>query len=306
MRTPVILAMLVLSNASLASFELMLVADAGGRDIDRYDPVTGTYLGSFGAGFLSIPTDVDVDSASGLAYVCDNGSTSIKVFNYNTGEFVRSWSTGNPNYFVTRLSSGNIVVSNYGWANSRQFSPTGTLIRTQNTSTAYVEGHAQASDGNIWWIDHSGKRLMRGAETNLNPVFMYGHYNPNGQEFLSASGNELASIDYWSGTGIQMTRFTLTSGLVTGENYLYVGATPSEYNGGTSFGHGGVIYGAVTTTSASRYATWVRGDNFVTMRPLSQTQYAQGMTTVIAPEPGALFAMGWATVALIRRRRKVA
>ena len=297
-----IIGVLLVAGLSNASFELMLVADFNGRKIDRYDATTGTYLGSFGYGYVSSPTDVEVDQTTGLAYVVDPFSSSIKVFNYNTGEQVRSWSTGTQNFFITRLSSGNILASMYGNQSSRLYAPSGALIRTMNTSAAHIEGHAQTSDGLLWWIDHGGKRLMRGTETSTTPTFAYNHTNPNGQEFISAQGTELASIDFGSGTNIKMTRFATQSGIVLSETSITTPSVAGEGNGGTGYGHD-AMYAALTTGSQSRYLTWMRGDGFTFSRPLSATQYAQGMAIVVAPEPTTFLAIGTGLAALIRRKR---
>ena len=304
MKWLLLLAGACLSSTSIASFELMLVADLNGRDIDRYDAVTGTYLGSFGFGYLTNPTDVDVDSASGLAYVTDSTSSNIRVFNYNTGELVRYWSTSTSNSFITKLNSGNILTSAFGNVNSYQFTPTGSLVRIQSTNVAQVLGHAQTADGNIWWSDLTARGLWKATETASNPTLAYSYLNVSGQGFLSASGNELASSDFASGTQLKVTRYMTSGGVVTSEVSVSLGTTASEVVGGTAFGHNGVLYAAVGSASGSRYATWLRGDNAVTMRSLSGTQYAQGMTIVNAPEPASLVAVGAGILALARRKRR--
>ncbi|MCE9557449.1 MAG: hypothetical protein K8R88_00715, partial [Armatimonadetes bacterium] len=83
-----VFALVGVAQLSLASYELALVADFWGKKIDRYDPVSGAYLGSFGGNFLVNPSDVSVDQTNGLAYVADQGDSRMSVFNYSTGELV--------------------------------------------------------------------------------------------------------------------------------------------------------------------------------------------------------------------------
>ena len=104
------LGLLALTGASSASFELMMVADYQGKDIDRYDANTGIYLGSFGFGRIGLPMDIDVDPSTGLAYVGDGWSQSVKVFNFNTGEFIKTIPVGYTP-LVTVLNNGNILES---------------------------------------------------------------------------------------------------------------------------------------------------------------------------------------------------
>lgn len=111
---------------SHASYELMLVGDVTDREIDRYDPVTGTYLGSFGKGFLSSVTDVKVDSSTGRAYVADYSAGRIKTFDYSTGLYLGSFTASTGAYFVSQLSNGNLVASGYGNTVPTQYTTAGT------------------------------------------------------------------------------------------------------------------------------------------------------------------------------------
>ena len=72
-----------------ASFEMLLVLDAGTKSVHRFDPQSGAYLGAFGAGWLNNPQSIVIDQSKGLAYVRDTlggaGEGAIIAFDYNSG-----------------------------------------------------------------------------------------------------------------------------------------------------------------------------------------------------------------------------
>ena len=83
------------SSLANASFEIVLAVDFIGGKIDRFDGISGTSFGSFGAGSLgnSATTCMDIDRKTGLAYIGAN-LTTVQVWNYNTGEFNSSFFVG--------------------------------------------------------------------------------------------------------------------------------------------------------------------------------------------------------------------
>lgn len=77
-----------LASSSFASYELMLVVDQTRDDIQRYDALTGAYLGSFGSLQLSNPQSVKLVPGKSECLVTDRDFNRISRFNYSTGELI--------------------------------------------------------------------------------------------------------------------------------------------------------------------------------------------------------------------------
>lgn len=300
-----VFALVGVAQLSLASYELALVADFWGKKIDRYDPVSGAYLGSFGGNFLVNPSDVSVDQTNGLAYVADQGDSRMSVFNYSTGELVRTYVTAG-SYFVTNLSNGDHLVGSYGPNDTRRYNAAGTLLQTIVTNGIYVEGHAQTADGSVWYLNGGGtKSLHRG--TVGSATISGSLWNLVGTAslpaFLSSQGSQLAAMDYNSGTSHRLFSWQTSGASVTSESSILFATSTAEQGAGTSIGHGGAVYGMTTTGVISTMHRWLPGSSFTSRFTLSQTQYAQGMALVVAPEPGGFLALGLGAAVLLRRRK---
>ncbi|MCE9560020.1 MAG: hypothetical protein K8R88_13865 [Armatimonadetes bacterium] len=286
------------------SFELALVCDLNNHEIDRYDPETGTYLGSFGAGTLAGPISIAINQTLGLAYVADQIAGRVNIYNYNTGSFVRSIATGST-YYVSSLSNGNFMASNYGAANTKVYDPVGNLVSTIVTSGMYVEGHAQSSTGQLWFLNGQGTRsLYRGAVGSTSVTNAYNIVGAaNLPSNLSCTGNQLAAIDYDGGNAVRLTSWITAGNSVTSEVSTILSPAGSSFGTGTSIGHGGIVYGVLTVGSASTMYRWIPGAGFTTNFALSQTPYANGMALVVAPEPAPTAALVIGLGLLARRRR---
>jgi len=293
-----------LSQVAHASFELALVCDYTGHKIDRYDPITRSYLGSFGQGIVSGPVGIAVDRSLNLCYVTDQTLGRTLAFNYNTGEFINSYSTGG-NYFVTHLNNGDVLVSNYSTVNTTRYNSSFVAQQTINTNGIYLEGHAQTADGTLWFLNGATSQLFTGSLTSstitasysVTPVASLGCY-------LTSNGQQLAFEEYNTGTSHRLYSLTTSgTGVLTSQSVGF-GTSGSEMGGGVAIGHGSRVYGVTTTGTASTLYSWLPGTSVVSSFALSQTSAAQGMALVVAPEPGVWMGLALGSVALLRRRRR--
>lgn len=300
-----IVAGVAITTISHASFEMLLVADYVGHKIDRYDPEHGLYLGSFGANYLTSPTDIDLDVANGLAYVSDSGSGRITVFDYNLGEYLGNFFVGQT-YFVSRLSDNSILSSNYSHSNAGRYSTSGSLINTINSSGIYVEGHAQTGDGVLWFCDATGTGNLYSGTVGSNTITQrYSMTNTFGlAAYLTSRGQQLAVVDYQGGLSKRISSLTTLGTNVIAESSILTTWSNSQNGGGTAIGHGGVVYAAVTNFGTSSLVIWRPGTTSYNTMALSQTTAAQGMAIVVAPEPTSMVALSVGLTAGLLRRRK--
>lgn len=73
--------------------DVMFVTDDRDGTVKRFDGLTGQYMGSFGSGFLAVPTGVAVD-AHGVAYVADFAKNEVFRFNAFTGNYMGAVGSG--------------------------------------------------------------------------------------------------------------------------------------------------------------------------------------------------------------------
>lgn len=286
----------------------MLIGDAANAEIDRYDPVTGTYLGSFGRGYLSGPVySMALDQANGIVYASDYNVGRIVKFNYSTGLYLGSTSLpATAGYFISRLSNGQLLRSDYGFVNTQRINPDGALVQTINTNGIYVEGHAQTGDGRIWFLNGSSGAPMQLYSTTLGSSSISLSYTSTTRPIpnsLSAYGNQLAAIDYSGETGRQLYSFTTSGAGVQSASSIVIGG--SGFTGtGTAIGHGNVVYGLVTNGGQAIVHRWIPGNNYTSAFNLTNTTNGFGMALVVAPEPGTMIALGAGLAVLARKRMK--
>jgi len=297
----------VSAHAQYASPEVMLVADQGTGatpvcKIDRYDPVSGQYLGSFGQGWLKHPTGVKVVGFD--CYVCDanNTFTAVEKFNWATGAFegLVVQDTGPVQWVDTALFGTGILALQGG------------LIGSYNASTGVqIGGYTNLPNAPAQSMTVFNGNLYIAVSNVSGGIQRYG-LNPNGSlgagsTFSSSARSAVAG--YTNRYGFDEIFSTSTTNLA-----ITVGSPASPFGGtifttsGTGFyshldfGHAGALY----AMSGNRVDRWFAEEMYmlsVGSFNLSQTVTPGGMAVYAAPEPASMAALAAGALCLIRRRR---
>lgn len=286
----------LLSTASFASYELLLTTDYNNNRVNRYDPQTGTFLGSFGQGYMNGPAKIALDESKGLAYITNYPSATIQVWNYSTGVYENEFASGGPCWGITRLSNGNIVAAN--GSNVNTFSPTGTLL-----STFSALGFSCDTDGTYLYIADAGViRKYTTGGTLVGSLTFSSARAPYDIKFRSGVG-------YAAGFGYKGIFATFNSNTMTGyAEKTITGFTTAMDVEGIALGHGAAVYlsgqssASGTPTVVTRYNSLSQGFGGTFASQTSGTRIS-GMAIVVAPEPGTWAALGLGAVILLRRRR---
>lgn len=304
------LSLIGLPVLSAASFDLALVSDSGTDSIQRFDPISGTYLGSFGGGILVDPKGVVVNQAQNRAFVLD-AAARISVWDYNTGEFISSFNLSGIATYMNANSDGtlNIALAD----RVRRITQGGAFLAEYIRNGTYgVQQGIMGGDGFFYMSTRSGDsvRLERFASSGTFVGFQSwaadrvlsvplagapnsGNYNAiNAYEFSGAS-----TIEYdLHNSGATVTTFV--------NNTVF--ANPS----GIALGHGGMtfIIGKIRATPTIGGILRFDRTTGVTGSIIGQStlQIPTGIATVIAPEPGTMIALGVGIGALLRQRKKSA
>lgn len=286
---------------------MALVVDWENHEIDRYDTETGAYLGSFGKHYLSEPYSIAIDQANGVSYVFDHSGDRVSAFNYNTGAFMSISVSIGPKYFLSYLSNGQLLASDYGNVNTVRITPNGTVLQSITTNGIYLEGHGQTSDGNLWFLNgnNGGTDSLHSGTVGSSSITLRHSGNYGGTpSYLSARGNQIAFADFNFSTSKLITSVTTNGVSVTTFNQHTLTLPNQQYAAGTAIGHGGTVYVATTTGATSSLHRWVPGNPFATSIPLSQTTYALSMALVVAPEPGTIIGLASGMVAVVCANRR--
>lgn len=297
----------VLASAN-ASFEMLLVLDAGTKSIHRFDPQSGAYLGAFGAGWLNNPQSIILNQAKGQCYVMDKtggaGTGVIMAFDYNSGERVGGI-VGNmaaQSGFVQMAqnpANGEITTIGGSGANQVQrYSIDGTLKHIG----AAVNDPGQIAfgpDGNLYLGASVIDQVFRytptldflgisAATVNFDDGQMtFGGSTPKG--YFATGFSRVMGFDYntFAFTQINMTDFSSTKGV--------------------AFGHGDVLFtcglnAAGTDGQIGRFDVklGVAGGTFGS----AQLTNPVSLACVVAPEPSTWLVSAAGLALLIRRRRR--
>jgi hypothetical protein len=294
----------LLAALSSASFELVLGIDETNMQIDRFDGVTGAYLGSFAKGVTGGGGALAIDQSKGLCYNNNFLNRTIQVWNYNTGEFVNEYATTNTLRGLAINNAGELLL---GTTNGIQrVNPsTGAVIATYFGSVSF-SGVEQAPDGSYVAVNISNNTLVK--------------YDSN---FVQTGG---APFGMGTASAIQwQIAFAGTQGYATNNDavvqFSVSGSAPdlgTSYNPasiervlGVGVGHASRRYAAGRTPSTNLPAIHafsdVGGGGYVShitfSRPGAATGYYDSIAVVVAPEPSTI--MGFAVgLALLARRRR--
>src|SRR5262249_31496705 len=173
------------------------VADSGNARVQKFD-ATGTFIAALGAGQLSNPTSIAVDSSGGPSagdgYVGDVGPNVVLKFDAN-GTLLATidGSTDTQGHFSTVAGvavdqSGNLWVADANTDNIIEFDPTGTFLQQWNDTFGTTVAIAVDATSNAVY-------LIRGARTTERFTLTGG----NETVVDNGDGNALA-VDPQSGT----------------------------------------------------------------------------------------------------------
>jgi hypothetical protein len=307
-KSALLLACMAASHA-FGSYELMFATDNVADKINRYDAISGAYLGSFGQGLATIYGRGAADPSKGIYYVSDLDTNRVLKFNYSTGEFLGSFGTGTYTYQCTLLTDGSVLIGGEGTDDFRRFTSTGTLLGTYQAPDG-LTGICQAGNGFIYGVSSAGK-ILRYNFSGGAPTLITTLPNFSFALGIKALGNTLAVTDF--NDDVTTTAFTVKTdgsfGSILGSANLGAGNGDVLTGRECAFGHGGLIYTLVTDYSTTKqYAySWDPNTNFVARKldlGINADAYGcLGLSTIVAPEPSTWVALGLGTLILVRRRK---
>ena len=312
---------LLLAVPATASFELVMVADRGTKSVHRFDGNTGLYLGAFGSGYLQNPLSMALDQAGNRVFVADgitsDGSTAptqVRVweFNYNTGEYINSFATGNSGFTFTYLNpqiayrNDTVAVGFDGRLADMFSTATGLFqVTTAFQSGTNPDGLAFDASGKIWTPEGGTfiqSSLPGGVPTRYTLSSSFAASSVVKQTAIS--GNRLMGAGglSWSRLDISTLNSSITNPLTT-----YTEPTGVTTTNGCGFGHGDIAYttGTGSIAGGSAYVSRYLYSSGTRLQSFGSGNLVdpRAMAIVVAPEPGSLLALGGALTVLMKRRR---
>lgn len=284
---------------TLASFELVLVADNTSKQINRIDGATGISLGSFGGGgFLSAARGVAAYASTGTALVLETGFVSR--FNFHTGEYQGlGFSVFSTMTSMARNYDGTLMF--WSTASAARYSATGTLMGIYNAPAGQLIKEAtlgpfgrtylttQKADGTNsqihWYTTSTG--ALEGTQNWLNMsltsdgTYAIATFESSHSEFWTATaGNGNPVSGFYSGaTGLPATQF----------NSAAVGHIGMSYHGAYNGSWHVLRYDYGVNVSRGLFGSFDSVD---------------GLDVVAAPEPGTMAVLSLGLLPLLKRRRR--
>src|SRR5262245_27080383 len=247
------------------------VADSGNARVQKFD-ATGTFIAALGAGQLSNPTSIAVDSSGGPSagdvYVGDVGPNVVRKFDAN-GTLLATidGSTSTQGHFssvagVAVDQSGNLWVADANTDNIIEFDPTGTFLQQWNDTFGTTVAIAVDATSNAVY-------LIRGARTTERFTLTGG----NETVIDNGNGNAIA-VDPQSGTlyvdhGGDVVVYDTSAAQV--DNFSLTGTNSQGLAFGSSAGH---LY--VTDQSANNVTIY--GPPTIPGPPFVQSESATNVT----------------------------
>lgn len=295
----------LVSSAAWCSYDLLLQFDSdatNGDHIDRYDPITRVYLGSFQVHNTIDALAMVASTARREVYV-RRASTAMDAYNYDTGEHTRTFSflgdelflspdqrflyTNNGTtirrYDLDTRSVSTVTLAGASLIGAAAISPTGDFVVADNTL-------------NEWRVYNQLGVLLRSqayAEPteDIRTIAFSPYATPGILQYRGFSGTNRVQSILDNGTTLSQDAFLLAS-----------------YSSGISVtsAHLGVwMTGEATSAPGALKAFRMAQNNTQTTGfTLSQTTLLNGPTAmVLAPEPGTMIALGAGAIAMLRRRR---
>lgn len=307
MKRALVVSLALLSASAFASFELGIITDAT-TGFHRFDLQTGIYLGSFGSGFSNGVLSTWTDQPTSTLY--SMSTSGIRKWNYSTGEYLgvvnfgasSLYATNDPNgNFYTVNGSNTISVYNLNGTDSTIAAPAGVAARW----VLHQEGRILIGDS------ANGGRILRStASPGVWTVVASGL----GVASMPATSRHAVSFRLPGVVGIEKSIYvhdtTATDsyyGFTSNDIYQFtsnVGIPPITQRRGAALGHFGTYFLGNTAVAGQTGIIYLDEFGNAT-RTYTSTAVAnpQGMTVVLAPEPGTMLALG-AGLALLTKRRK--
>lgn len=301
-----------------ASFELVLVADAGSKKIHRFDGISGAYLGNFGVvgGIRGGATSIVADLNTGSCFI--NEGAGINQYNYSTGALIRSYGNLGTLTSFSLSRDGKSIFAFNDTNTIRQYSVnTGTLVTTYTSTISGLKFNSGAESQVGEWVVHEtsivgGPRIRRmladGTTSSGNQL---------SAAAVSGQSSTTARMDLSPFFGGAFANMTTTFAVGSGFGYsgFLNSAAPIYYYPDLSATN---FASSVTLTAGSHAGGYFGGKNaggnwvFARYSPTltEQNVFSSGlitspvsMTSVIAPEPTTMVAMALGLAAVSRRRK---
>ncbi len=328
-RGATVLVVALVAGVAHASFELALVkqnftptGSVSGTRITRWDPISATFLGSFGQGLISQSGAIAIDTLTPNTVVnfdTAGGQLTLRRINYNTGQNLGLTTTSITCTGVNDaqiLSNGNMLVSGTlsGIVDTRMYNSSGALLVNYSMPTGTLEclSSVQGSDGTVYV-------LTRQAGTTVNSKYTLTSYAAGSgiiaqtavvydgvttdKMSLAIGGNKLSIL---ADTSVQR-KFTTVAGTSLGTLIAANLGFRIETQAAV-FGHEDILhtFGYDTVQSemhlSSFAVTSITSGPYIS-NTSSQFGSVYDAAIVLAPEPGTMIALGAGVVALLRRRR---
>src|SRR5262245_29458307 len=217
------------------------VADSGNARVQKFD-ATGTFIAASGAGQLSNPTSIAVDSSGGPSngdvYVGDAGPNVVLKFDAN-GTLLATidGSTSTQGHFssvagVAVDQSGNLWVADANTYNIIEFDPTGTFLQQWNDTFGTTVAIAVDATHNAVYLIRGIQTTERFTLTGGNETVIDGEGTGVALGLDPVSGDLYVDhsnhVSVWDPSGTQVDSISLTGtnsqGLAFGSSagHLYV------------------------------------------------------------------------------------
>lgn len=283
-----------------ASYDLVLVADETTASVHRFDGNSGAYLGQFGKSRLAVPQGLAVNAATGLAYVASFGTSTIQVYNYNTGVFMNEFALGLAPRCMSWIGS-DLLIS--GTGGLRRYTTSGSLVTTYSNDDL-IMGCTVGSDGFVYTYNYTLGQFQRysaagtlvGSTANSTDFAGYPRYGvlKYGSQNIWTNYST-HKIEFQSTPAMTMSSSFSISSLINNPIGLAPGHSSALYVSGYSTASGSP--GVIAQVSALTGRVGLTFGNGILIQP-------RGMASVVAPEPSTWFALGLGVLALARRRKR--
>lgn len=299
-----------------ASYELGLMLQ--GQKVHRYDPISGAYFGSFD--LLANATGMTAYRSTGLAYVL--GVDTVYRYDYSTGVSRGRFSIPAGAQSIREGMDDDELLIGYADRVERRSASTGALLGSPLAFGPSIFSHAQGAiaqrTSGLYYLlanDVAGDDFLVGMDAASS---VFGAYRSQGPWTGPASSMYGGDVD-----GDSLTFLTRDSDFSWGsaptEMSVVPGAGDPSYVFGIAlfsstrpasiqYGHEGSV---TFLSNPSGQWTFRRGyvHSLTVMTPrtlsfLDGAQDVRGYTLLVAPEPGALAALGIGLLAVLRRRRR--
>ncbi|MEI7986838.1 MAG: PEP-CTERM sorting domain-containing protein [Armatimonadota bacterium] len=283
----------ILFSAGANASEL-LISNFFGNSIVRFDPTTGTSLGSYTGGSLNGALGMSV-GPNGLLYVCSEGNNSIQRFNMISHAFVDTIISGsnlNGPTGITFDSSNNILVGNFNNDTVTKYNSSGTFLSSFVTAgTGGINGlYVPSFESNA--IQRYNATTGAFVDTFI-PAGVGGMSQP--RTILFRDNKVWVTSD----NGNKVLRYGLDGSFI--DTFVTAGSGGLSGASGMTFGDDGLLY--VSSWRNNRILKYSMTDGSFAGTALS-TGLSGPTFIMMVPEPTTIMGIGLGIAALAIKRRK--